>query len=419
MTEKQSKSGGRRARRERRLLLDEEPTGAGTYDLWSDLHNLIVDGEQRLIPIISNAFMNNRIFDIDLNGRLGSQAPDEAVKEDDLLAIDEQLAQEWAKYIKYPLAENPLQISRVSQYRLVSRYANASGQAKREYLTFLKVFLIEIAANDEILNEDEEYEASAAFVDDLFESLHKLSLSDKATRLKDYSFSDLALRFGYPRFTAEQQNPLHLLAQLPLPLYITTSHHDFLERALSQIGKHPRVQVCNWKENIDSIEPFWFAPQDAPNDEPAGEPEVQTPLVYHLYGLEQYPSSLVLTEDDYMEFLVQVSKKPKTIPEFLRRRMTESSLLLLGYRLRGWDFRILFQSLIKELRETEAVNFAIQLDPRTTDFGPKKQPQAKILNQARQYLEAAYFEPSKFRVEWKDSSQFVQELSQKFRELQQ
>ena len=30
------------------------------------------------------------------------------------------------------------------------------------------------------------------------------------------------------------------------------------------------------------------------------------PLVYHMHGFDEYPASLVLTEDDYLEFLVAI-----------------------------------------------------------------------------------------------------------------
>ena len=38
-------------------------------------------------------------------------------------------------------------------------------------------------------------------------------------------------------------------------------------------------------------------------------PTPANPLVYHLHGHLEMPQSLVLTEDDYLEFLVRISRR--------------------------------------------------------------------------------------------------------------
>ena len=39
----------------------------------------------------------------------------------------------------------------------------------------------------------------------------------------DLGFSDVALRLGYPQYENALDDPLRLLAELPLPIYLTTS----------------------------------------------------------------------------------------------------------------------------------------------------------------------------------------------------
>ena len=52
----------------------------------------------------------------------------------------------------------------------------------------------------------------------------------------------------------------------------------------------------NWKGIPSTFdEPF---PDGRPYD-----PEPKIPLVYHLFGRDEAPASLVLTEDDHLEFL--------------------------------------------------------------------------------------------------------------------
>ena len=72
-------------------------------------------------------------------------------------------------------------------------------------------------------------------------------------------------------------------------------------------------------------------------EEAFGQPSKEQPLVYHLHGFDQYPESLVLTEDDYLEFLVAISsdkgRNTDPVPKPVREALVESSLLLLGHSL--------------------------------------------------------------------------------------
>ena len=57
--------------------------------------------------------------------------------------------------------------------------------------------------------------------------------------------------------------------------------------------------ICRWHQGLDSI-PSVFAE--------GYEPSEQEPLVYHLQGYGEYPDSLVLMEDNNLEFLVAISE---------------------------------------------------------------------------------------------------------------
>ncbi|NIP22872.1 MAG: SIR2 family protein [Phycisphaerae bacterium] len=405
----------------RQKAIFDIPTRSGRYNLWGDLKARI--RTMQLIPVISNALMNNYIFDVDQDGRIGSrihlmetpQSDELIICEDDFLAIDEQLAKQWANYITYPLAEKTVELSRVAQYCLVNHCGNDLSFAKRHYLTFLKMYILNIATMDKKIQENEDLQEWVAGIAEQISGREVLDIEDL---LGDFSFSDLAVRLGYPRFRDPRQSPLNLLAEMPLPIYITTSHHDFMERALRNVKKHPRTQFCSWNETTPHSIPEWFDPAAAPDEvEVTAEPTPETPLVYHLYGLEKHPSSLVITEDDYLEFLIRVSVDEEIISPQLRAKMTQSSLLLLGYRVRSWDFRVLLKGIIRTLRENNTSNFAIQLTPRIRKAGESDQNSVEDtgiiqqdLQEARKYIEAAYFKPSKFTVEWSHTIEFVQRL---------
>jgi hypothetical protein len=69
------------------------------------------------------------------------------------------------------------------------------------------------------------------------------------------------------------------------------------------------------------------------------------------------------------------------------------SLLLLGYDLHGWDFRVLFWGVIRE-RSRKNISFSIQLEPNQAE---------------REYLRK-YWDAAKFDVYWGDVYRFSHEL---------
>ena len=196
-------------------------------------------------------------------------------------------------------------------------------------------------------------------------------------------FSEIAVQLDYPRIPDKQSDPVHLLADLPLRIFITTSQSDFLERALTAADKRPKTQICSWSKKID----LKAEHKEDPNFTPTSE----IPLVYHLFGFEDYPESLVLSESDYMDFLISVvqntdSQKP-IIPDILLKGLARSQLVLLGYRVQDWDFRV----LLKFIQKYERVNrgIVVQLEP-----GEKENPEP-----LKRYVEE-FMDISNFGIEW-------------------
>jgi hypothetical protein len=184
-------------------------------------------------------------------------------------------------------------------------------------------------------------------------------------------------------------DPLLTLAEFPLPIYLTTGYHDFIETALKRAGKAPRTEICRWHKGLESI-PSVFEGDYLPSKD--------EPLVYHLHGSDTYPDSLVLTENDYLEFLVAIAQEmgrgTDPIPKRVRQAMADSSLILLGYGLQNWDFRVLFWGLIKP-RPLQHASVAIQLVPGEEE---------------KRYLQEYLRREAKFEVYWGDIGEYLQEL---------
>ncbi len=195
-----------------------------------------------------------------------------------------------------------------------------------------------------------------------------------------------------------KDNPYQILANLPLPVYITTGYDDFMYQALLRANRDAKTEMCRWNRSIS----------DLPSPLSDGfDPSVANPVVFHFHGQADNVDSLVLTEDDYFEFLMNVSKDPRLIPSRIEKAMTGSSLLLLGYRLSDWDFRVMFHLLASYLeRSTSRTHVAVQIAP-VEDRAPEEQ-RARV----QSYLDL-YFEKYKkldIRIYWGTSREFLRDL---------
>jgi hypothetical protein len=162
-------------------------------------------------------------------------------------------------------------------------------------------------------------------------------------------------------------DPHEMLAEMPCEIYVTAHPAQLLEHALKAANKDPVSDVCRW--NIDEEADGWpptVLGADAVDGKPY-RPSVERPLVFHVFGVLEWPDTLVITEDDYFTFLMGVtSQRDKKIPAVVRRALVDSALLVLGFRLDDWDFRTLWKALLTQEGNARLKNYkhiAVQMDP--------------------------------------------------------
>lgn len=199
--------------------------------------------------------------------------------------------------------------------------------------------------------------------------------------------------------------PHALLADLNLPIYITTNYDSFMFQALKSRERDPKRELCRWNGFVEMQETSLFQSGSGYSPTPAN------PLVYHLHGHYDLPQSLVLTEDDYLDFLVHLSSDQALLPAPIRTALAGTSLLFIGYSLSDWNFRVLFRGLVGSLGASLGyTGVAVQLAPRVTDEVESSQ------DRAQHYLDT-YFEKIqkiKVRVYWGDIKEFTSELRQRW-----
>jgi len=274
------------------------------------------------------------------------------------------LTKGYANHIKYTL-ENDDELLQMAKFRIISKEWD-NWDLKSEYLMYVKNHIYQLAAASGI---DED------------------TLEEAAEEVDDLTVSVFAQRLGYPQFTG-QKDPLLILADLPLPIYLTTSPYTFIEAALEKAGKQPHPEICRWHTGLESL-PSVF--------DSSYKPSVSQPIVYHLHGLDTYPDSLVLTEDDYLRYLVNISKEDQNdlVPKRIRQAMSDSALMLLGYNLPSWSFRVLFWGLIRSASITHKGIFVLELEGSETK---------------KKYLSQYLKREANFDAHWMNIADYVQDF---------
>jgi SIR2-like domain len=125
---------------------------------------------------------------------------------------------------------------------------------------------------------------------------------------------------------------LRALAQLDFPVIITTNYDQLLETALVQAGKQPRVAVYT---------PHMEATTDH------RDPRPQSPVVFKIHGDVFRHETMVITDEDYIDFVLRMnSKEPyDPVPLTLKYYLTRFTTLFVGYRLVDYNLRLLFRTL--------------------------------------------------------------------------
>ena len=192
----------------------------------------------------------------------------------------------------------------------------------------------------------------------------------------------------------EPDEPYHFLASLNLPIYLTADPTDLLSLALKDMGKAPRTEICPWNSYTGSLVV----------EDKDYYPSIDEPLVYHIFGRLEEPGSLVLTEDEYFEFLIGTANYRHLISHHVRAAFADTTLLFMGFNFDDWDFRVLFRLLMSQEGRSESskpAHTASQLMPREDNtLSP---------DGAKDYLEE-YFVGASINIFWGDTRVFVREL---------
>lgn len=169
--------------------------------------------------------------------------------------------------------------------------------------------------------------------------------------------------------TGKEASPiLHALADLDFPIVITTNYDKLYEQALDQkAASQAQGQASTYDLSIYS--PSIYNPNDKSRVKTldcSENPNPQRPYILKIHGDINKPESIVITEEDYIQFVLRMSDKHpyhpvgKNVLTYLNKWTT----LFIGYRLTDYNLRLLFKTLRWRMDAAQIPpTYAVDIDP--------------------------------------------------------
>jgi hypothetical protein len=177
------------------------------------------------------------------------------------------------------------------------------------------------------------------------------------------------------------------LAALPISLCIDLTPAGLMSKAYDEAGKTP-VRDFYGSDKGQAISLIVFTPR--------------RPLVYELFGSLDDSASLLLTENDLLDFLVNVAKNTPSLPKDLTSRFSDpkTSFLFLGFGFQHWYLRILLHVL---KADGDRKNLSLALEDAAF-FEHPEQPQTALF----------YSDQHRIQFRYASWQAFTEELSHRF-----
>jgi hypothetical protein len=294
---------------------------------------------------------------------------------ENLFGARADLAKLWGQIYHYPMSDRDTDdLPRIAQYLAVTREGVFPRREfyKSVYRRILDRFAADVPPNLRDLDDSEIIDQLGTLV----------SAAGAALRLRDL------------------EEPHLVLASYRLPVYITTDPSNLLIDALVQQRAKPRVRLLRWNAAAAQCDDDYLAmtPPQSPT-----KATREFPIVIKLFGDLAAPASLVITEDQFFDYLTKAPTIKDIVPPAVKSRLSDSALLFVGFDADSWEFRVMYRSLL----QLEGMNllqdyehFAVQIDPNSI-LDPSN---------ARRYIEKYLQSKAKLRLYWGDVATFISEL---------
>jgi hypothetical protein len=147
---------------------------------------------------------------------------------------------------------------------------------------------------------------------------------------------------------------LHALAELDFPLVITTNYDQLFEKALRKGKKEKDPFVGIYQVREERATDF------------SGVPTSQKPFIFKMHGDIGVPESIVITDEDYIQFVLRMSDKDPfhPVPMTFRYHFQRWPTLFIGYSLLDSNLRLLFKTLRWKMDRSEPPDtYSVDVSP--------------------------------------------------------
>ena len=152
------------------------------------------------------------------------------------------------------------------------------------------------------------------------------------------------LQSSVKKFYAKRRNAncsiYRNLAVLPFSNIITTAHDQMFYNALKEKKKGPIIKHFNFCEENPTL---------------SHKGSRDAPLIFQLYGTIKKPDSMILKEDDFLNFLTGDRSLPDNIIDLLKDK--KKSILFLGFGFQYWYSRVLLHFLKTNKKDDKSFAF--------------------------------------------------------------
>ena len=158
------------------------------------------------------------------------------------------------------------------------------------------------------------------------------------------------------------------LAALSFPIVITTNYDQLYEKALDTTAPWDATESNQGTEEVArTYTKCVYSPDHTIETQDCDlKPSGAKPYLLKIHGDLDEPDSIVITDEDYIQFILRMGDKDpyRPVGEKVRYFLKTWPTLFIGYRLNDYNLRLLFKMLRRQLGEAMIpACFAVDLKP--------------------------------------------------------
>jgi hypothetical protein len=216
---------------------------------------------------------------------------------------------------------------------------------------------------------------TSAFLEENKDDLQRVSQHYEYTLERGALVADITKHVSVGK---EPSPVLHALAELRFPLVITTNYDNLYERAIDAVNKKRAVEAARAaggpvdEQAIEAATKglydlsIYNRDKNVETHDCERQLNPERPYILKIHGDISDPSSIVITDEDYIHFIMRMSdtEPHNPIGPNLATHLSENHILFIGYRLTDYNLRLLFKTLRwKKDVSVKPVSIAIDLNP--------------------------------------------------------